>query len=198
MQQLLMRVTQLHSPWKRFEHVSPVLRETDLEGLVLGSNSQNSNIICNLIYKSFWSSLVFIIIVRFSFAFSIMLLKIIYSLLMYCFTTHQHSELILRISILYFELVFFGSFISRWKKVKMRLFLQPKIALGFCICGAYRTIRGRNTLKLKNSMFCYKHVTIFRLKWKKYVNYKQHCPKMSYLYNCWQLYKARILTYSLI
>lgn len=131
MQQLLMEVTQLNSPSKSFESVSLVLCSIDLEGSVLGSHSQNSNIICNVSYKNFEMASCLLLSLGFSFEFSVMLLKLIPSLFIYHSTSQHHSGLTLRIPILYFDPVFFGSFSSRHRKqIKMRLFLRSKISYG--------------------------------------------------------------------
>lgn len=99
MQQLLIGVTQLNSPSKSFENVSPVLCSTDLEGLGLGSNSQNSRIIYNLTYESFKRAQCSLLFLGFSFAFSIMLLKVIHSFLNHS-TSQYHSGLTSKILVL--------------------------------------------------------------------------------------------------
>lgn len=124
-----MGVTQLNFPSKSFENVSFVLCSTDLESLGLGNNSQNLDIIYNLTYESFEISWCLLSLLVFCFTFSIMPSKIIHLLFIYCSTSQYHSGITLRILILHFELVLFGSFNSRhWKQVTMRLFLQSKIA----------------------------------------------------------------------
>lgn len=128
MQQLLIGVTQVNSPSKSFENVSLVLCSTDLESFGLGSNSQNSSIIYNLTYKSFKRAQYSLLSLGFSFALTIMLLKVIHLFLNHP-TSQNHSGLTLKTLVLHFEAVFFGSIsLRQWKQVKMRLFLQFKIA----------------------------------------------------------------------
>lgn len=120
------------------------------EGWVVGNNSQNSSKIYHLTCEGFWNSLAFIVIVRLSFAFSIMLLKTC------CSVVVPHPCIILS--------WLWGHSFFTLNQFSLDPFTQGSLTpstLTFVYVELTGLYNKETTWKLKNSMFCYKRMTIF-------------------------------------
>lgn len=167
MQQLLIGVTQPNSPSKSFENVSLVLCSTDLESLGLGSNSQNSSIIYNLTHKGFKSAQCSLLSLGFSFALSIMLLKVIHSFLNHP-TSQHHSGLTLK-QLSLDPLVWDSGNKSKWDfSYNSKLLAVNTYHSRFLHMWSLWDHK-RNKVEIEKQHVLLQYMTIFWLTWKKYV-----------------------------